>query len=379
MIIDGPVNIRSLPRRRGLSGIFDQIFAPAAPSSASPVYTAMPISTGPDLYTTPPFVPEPATDAIAVPTPDYARWSGTEYPRWGGFFPPGNPMGDGNFFIPGMGGVVDGALYKILRENNPHAWTYVPQDSIAYQACVKAGGQMFFGDENAPDDWYCILACNPISGICGGQVNTSDFGSFVQGAGDWNQWRPALEFVGAVIGTAAVGGEFIGFDSAGAAPVELASSVSEASIDPLTGVSLTSAAESAAFDPLTGVSLLDTAAPVVEPISADISISGSSELIAEPPVTAASAPQVVTPAAQPGMVSQIAQGVNSVSAAEASVERAYTKIKGAGGATIASQKTNTATAGGPSLDEAGIGVNVTPVLKQLAVPALALLVALLSK
>jgi hypothetical protein len=102
------------------------------------------------------------------------------------------------------------------------------------------------------------------------------------------------------------------------------------------------------------------------------------ETYVKPPVDL---PQTITPAARQTMIEQIAAKSGSVSSAIAMVNRLYTAVRGGRSSTtgtptpVAYQRTG---ASAPE-NTGGLGTNVTPMLKQFAVPAVALIAALLSK
>jgi hypothetical protein len=91
-------------------------------------------------------------------------------------------------------------------------------------------------------------------------------------------------------------------------------------------------------------------------------------------------PQTLTPAARQTLIEQIAAKSGSVSGAIATVNRMYAAVRGGRSsmtgtpAPVMYQRTG---APAPAADTGGLGANVTPVVKQLAIPAGLLMLAFL--
>jgi hypothetical protein len=92
-------------------------------------------------------------------------------------------------------------------------------------------------------------------------------------------------------------------------------------------------------------------------------------------------PQSITPAARQSLIEQIAAKTGSMSGALATVNRLYTAVRGGKPASsgnpqaVVYQRTSAPV----PADTGGLGTNVTPMLKQFAVPGIALVAALLSR
>jgi hypothetical protein len=100
----------------------------------------------------------------------------------------------------------------------------------------------------------------------------------------------------------------------------------------------------------------------------------SSALVSEPAGAAVDTPAVVTEAAKPGVIAAIAKSTGSLASAEAVFKQLYTAVKGTPGNSPTYQRTQGQATlpgtGAASEDQlGGMGANLSPLLKHLAIPA----------